>query len=430
MHDEKLMDSESKGPTGATTAPRGRRLIYILSAVAILIIAGFVIRYLFFQENGPENGQNGSAAEAVVKKDEMKEAADRVRLSPDALKLAKIEVAQVEQHPFEQTLDVTGRLALNEDTAARVGTLVTGRVTRVLATVGDRVKKGQPLIYIHSHELLVARSDEAKARAAVTEKEKALAYSRAERDRAERLLEAKAVSSRDFARASADVTAAESELQQARAEHQRAAEWLEHLTVPHDSHDDVVIVAPSPGVVLKRLVTVGTVIAENTDVMWIGNLETLWALAEVPESQAAFIRIGAPVDIRVPAFENAIFSGTIVHIGEMLEPETRTVQVRCLVRNRNGALRPEMYSRISLSGTARDNVIAVPSSAISEIQGEKIVFLALEDGQFEKAIVRTGREKDGKVEITSGLREGQRIVTSGTFFIKSEFLRSSMADEE
>jgi len=428
MKKEEEMDSELKEPAGRATASRGRKLIYLLSAVAILILAGFLIRNLFFKGNGSENAV--AEAHTGVDTEANAEPSDRVRLAPDALKLAKIEYAPVERHQFEQTLDVTGRLALNEDTASRVGTLVTGRVTRVLATVGDRVKKGQPLVYIHSHELLVARSDEAKARAAVTEKEKALTYAEAERDRAARLLEAKAVSSREFARASADVIAAESELQQARAEHERAAEWLEHLTVPHDSHDDVVIVAPSPGVVLKRLVTVGTVIAENTDVMWIGNLETLWALAEVPESQAAFIRIGAPVEIRVPAFEDSIFGGTIVHIGEMLEPETRTVQVRCLVRNHNGVLRPEMYSRISLAGTTRDNVIAVPSSAISEIQGEKVVFLALEDGQFEKVVVRTGREKDGKVEITSGLSEGRRVVTGGTFFIKSEFLRSSMADEE
>ena len=408
-------------------ALRRRKPIIILSTLALLIVSALVIRSVYFSGGGDPAAGSMSSPEAAGSTDLP---ANRVQLSADALKLAALEMEDVGHHPFRQTLDVTGRLALNEDTAARVGTLVTGRVPRVLATVGDNAKKGQPLVYIHSHELLVARSDEAKARATVTEKVKALAYAKAEMERAERLLEAKALSRREHAHAVANVTAAESELQQARAENERAAEWLEHLTVPHDSHDDVVIVAPSAGVVLKRLVTLGTVIAENSDIMWIGNLGSLWAVAEVPESQATFIRIGSPVEIRVPAFGDTFFNGSIVHIGEMLEPETRTVQVRCLVQNRNGSLRPEMYARIQLAGISEDKVIAVPTESITEIQGEKVVFIALDGGQFEKATVQTGREQEGRVEITGGLRPGQRIVTRGTFFIKSEFLKSSMAEEE
>ena len=176
---------------------------------------------------------------------------------------------------FRQTLEATGRLAINEDAAARVGTIVTGRVTRVLATVGDFVKKGQALIYIHSHELLDARANAASPGGG-DGREKALAYAKAELDRADRLLAAKAVSKREQAQAAANVTAATAELEQARAELARASEWLEHLTVP-DSHEDIVIYAPISGVVLKRNVTLGTVVNEASDLMSIANLETLWA---------------------------------------------------------------------------------------------------------------------------------------------------------
>ena len=172
-------------------------------------------------------------------------------------------------------------------------------MTRVLATVGDFVKKGQALIYIHSHELLDARANAAKAQAAVTEREKALAYAKAELDRADRLLAAKAVSKREQAQAAANVTAATAELEQARAELARASEWLEHLTVPHDSHEDIVIYAPISGVVLKRNVTLGTVVNEASDLMSIANLETLWAIAEAPQQQAASARVGQQVEIKV-----------------------------------------------------------------------------------------------------------------------------------
>jgi cobalt-zinc-cadmium efflux system membrane fusion protein len=332
-------------------------------------------------------------------------------------------------HSFRQTLEVSGRLALNEDASARVGTIVTGRVTRVLATVGDFVKKGQALIYIHSHELLDARADAAKAQAAVIEKEKALIYAKAELERADRLLAAKAISKREQAHATANVTAATAELEQAKAELARAAEWLEHLTVPHDSHDDIVVYAPINGVVLKRNVTLGTVVNEATDLMTVANLDTLWAIAEAPQQQAASVRVGQPVEIKISTFSDQRFVGRVAHIGESLNPETRTAQVRCLINNPRGNLRPEMYATVSIASEKGQEVLAVPGEAVSELQGERVVFAALGDGLFEKRPVQTGREQNGMIEIISGLPAGQRIVTRGAFFIKSEFLKSTLSDE-
>jgi cobalt-zinc-cadmium efflux system membrane fusion protein len=414
--------------------PRGARAnnlrMALLALVSLIVVFGAGLwlgrsRLSGSEFSGPQIAVSNPAGEAT----ERKSAANQVRLSPEAVKLARIEIDEVSPRSFRQSLEAPGRLALNEDAAARVGTIVTGRVTRVLATVGDSVRKGQALIYIHSHELLDARANAAKAQAAVTEREKAVAYAKAELDRADRLLAAKAVSRREHAQAAANVTAATAGLEQARAELARSAEWLEHLTVPHDSHDDIVISAPIAGVVLKRNVTLGTVVNEASDLMSIADLGALWAIAEAPQQQAASARVGQSIEMKVSAFGDRRFTGRVVHIGEALNPDTRTVQVRCLIKNPRGVLRPEMYATINIVSDKGQEVLAVPGEAVSELQGERVVFAALGDGLFEKKPVKTGREQGGMIEIVGGLQAGQRVVTRGGFFIKSEFLKSTLSEE-
>jgi len=404
------------------------KLLVLLSLVAVFS-AGLLLGRSRMAGSENREAQNASESKPASQTSEQKLAANQVRLSPEAIERGRIEIGAVSTQLLRQTLEATGRLAINEDAAARVGTIVTGRVTRVLATVGDFVKKGQALIYIHSHELLDARANAAKAQAAVTEREKALAYAKAELDRADRLLAAKAVSKREQAQAAANVTAATAELEQARAELARASEWLEHLTVPHDSHEDIVIYAPISGVVLKRNVTLGTVVNEASDLMSIANLETLWAIAEAPQQQAASARVGQQVEIKVSTFGDRRFTGRVVYIGETLNPETRTAQVRCMVHNARGDLKPEMYATISIASEKEENVLAAPGEAVIEMQGERVVFVALGEGLFEKRPVQTGRQQNAMIEVTGGLRPGERVVTRGGFFVKSEFLKSTLSEE-
>ena len=404
------------------------KLLVLLSLVAVFS-AGLLLGRSWLAGGESGDAQNASGSKPAGGASERKLAANQVRLSPEAIERGRIAIGPVSIHSFRQTLEATGRLALNEDAAARVGTIVTGRVTRVLATVGDFVKKGQALIYIHSHELLDARASAAKARAAVTEREKALAYAKAELERADRLLAAKAVSKREQAQAAANVAAAAAELEQARAELARASEWLEHLTAPHDSHDDIVIYSPITGVVLKRNVTLGTVVNEASDLMVVANLDTLWAIAEAPQQQAASARVGQRVEIKVSTFGDRRFTGRVVHIGETLNPETRTAQVRCLVHNPRGDLKPEMYATISITSEKEEGVVAAPGEAVIEMQGERVVFVSLGEGLFEKKPVQTGRQQNGLIEIMGGLKQDERVVTRGGFFIKSEFLKSTLSEE-
>lgn len=407
-------------PTRATTLIS----LAILSAMTLGLLAWWL---------WPKRAEPGAtteakpAAAATEKKDDA--AASHVELSAEALKRAGIETTEVASQSLAQVLTATGRLALNDDAVVRVGTFVNGRVVHIFAKVGDQVRKGQTLVHIHSHELTDARGAFAKAKAALVEKEKALAFAQAEADRAERLFAAKAIAKREVDQAQARVIAAKAEIDLVKAELERAAEFLEHLAVDQDAPDEVAIHSTASGIVTKRLITEGTVVSDAMDLIEIANISTLWAIAEVPEAQASFARIGQAVSIKVPALGDATISGKVIHIGTSLNPDTRTVQVRCLVNNLRGNLRPEMYATIQLSGGATASALAVPRVAIQDINGEKIVFIALENNAFEKRVVEVGREQGEFIEITKGLEAGIRVVTKGGFFLKTELLKSSLEEE-
>ncbi len=402
------------------------RLLLLLAVVGLA--AGLAARYFL---RSAEREAASTATDPRANAGDL--ATNIVALTPDALARSDLQIIAVARRPLPQELRVTGRVQINEDRAVRIGSPVEGRVTRVLATVGDRVKAGQPVLVLHSHELAAARSDYEKARAAVARAEKALAYAQAELERANRLLEAKAISRREQLRAAADLVAAQAEFEQARAELRRAEEFLHHLGAWPEVSDEVLIRAPIEGVVLERRVTVGTVVIPSMDLLTIADLSTLWVIAEVPEPQAARIRPGQSVSISVAAFAEERFPGRVAHIGEVLDPQTRTVRVRCVVQNRRERLRPEMYATIAITlGTTAPQVV-IPREAVQEIGGEPIVFVEVAPGRFQKRRVQLGLSAtlpDGEfVEVISGLREGERIVARGSFWLKSELLKAVIQEE-
>lgn len=394
----------------------------------VLLLIGLAIGSILLWAFRPSNDKAAVTPRPAVS-EATEELVETITLTPEAIARGGIETVAVIRQSLDESLVATGRIQINQDASARVGSPVEGRVTRVLATVGDRIRAGQPLVYIHSHELVAARADYEKAKTGVTRAEKNLQYAQAELERANRLLEAKAISQREQLRAVADVTAAQAELEQARAELRRTEEFLHHLGASPEAEEEVTVRAPMAGVVLQRNVTVGAVVSPADDLMVIADLSTLWVVAEVPERQAAFVRLRQPVEITVAAFPDVRFPGRVVYIGELLDPQTRTVQVRCAVENRHQQLRPEMYATIHIGVGRTPPVLVVPSEAIQELRGERVVFVDRGAGRFEKRLVETGRTVGGLTEIVRGLEIGQRVVTRGSFLIKSELLKGTIEEE-
>jgi multidrug efflux pump subunit AcrA (membrane-fusion protein) len=368
---------------------------------------------------------------------------DLVIVDPAALREGRITLCEVKLDRLPEVLRVTGRIGVNENQTARVGAITQGRVVRVHANVGDTVQRGQRLAEIHSHEVHDIRAELTKARADLDRRKSELQFFSKARDRAARLHSLKAASLEQLQRAEADVTVAEQALVSAQAEIDRIIEHLHYLGVSPEPDRPVrpvapgsleptewiPVVAPLDGIVLKRMVTPGAVVAASSDLFEIGNLNTLWVNGEVHEKYLPSLKVGLPVDVSVQAYPGQTFVGRLTYVGETLDPITRTVQLRCETRNAERKLKPEMYATIAIDLGKTVEAPLIQTSAITEVGGDSAVFVHEGAARFRVRRIKPGREAGSLTEVLEGLRSGEKIAGSGSFLLKSELLKSRMAEE-
>jgi Cu(I)/Ag(I) efflux system membrane fusion protein len=152
----------------------------------------------------------------------------------------------------------------------------------------------------------------------------------------------------------------------------------------------------------------------------LANLNSVWVIAEVPEAQAAWIKVGNPAEARVPALPGERFQGKVDYLYPELTQATRTLKVRVVIDNPVGHLRLGMFATAQLEGIAQQAVLTVPTEAVIQTGTRSIVILADDSSHFRPAVVRVGAEHGGRSEILEGLTPGQTVVASGQFLIDSE----------
>lgn len=354
-------------------------------------------------------------------------------LADDATAYVGIQVEAVSEREMAETIEATGRLILNEDRTVRVGAYVEGRVLEVLAQLGDRIKGGQVLARIHTHEVHDAGANLAQARAMLVRKRTEAAFAKASLDRAERLLQARALSLYERDRIRVEEASAREEVTHAEAELERARGHIELLGLDEEKLDyeaPVLVRAPREGILLERLVTPGTSLKLGDPLFTLSDLGSLWVHVEVEEQYLSALRVGAPLTLSVAAYPGETFPGKILRLGEQLNPETRRLAIRGLVENRTGRLKPEMYVTARVQSGTRARVLTIPAAALQEVDGTAIVFIALDQNRYQRRSVRTGRTEDGQVEALEGVALGDRVVTKGSFLLKSELLKSLLEEDE
>lgn len=379
------------------------------------------------KEAVPITPQEVPAAKADTKKDP-----NLITLSSDAVKYANLQFAEVSEQQIAAPLEVTGHIAINEDRTVRVGSLFSGRILEVPVKVGDRVRQGQALAQMHTHEVHEARAEYAKAEAELKQRKTNAEFAKSQMERAERLYQAKAGSLHELEKAKVEYQAAQQEITRAEAELERAIGHREHLGLPDNQNYDepVVIKAPAAGVVMKRDITPGASVNPGDNMFFISDLSTVWVMAEVPEKHLASLKIGAAVQIKVAAYPEETFAGKIARLGETLNAETRTIEVRCLAENRAGKLKPEMYASIGVVVGETRPAVMVNGAALQEMNGETVVFVAKDQNRFEKRVVKVERKQGDLVEVLSGVSRGERVVTAGGFQLKTEFQKDKLAEDE
>lgn len=353
-----------------------------------------------------------------------------IELSAEARRNAGIEVVTARQEIRDTPLEAPGQLTWNEDRTWTVGVVASGMVRSVFAQVGDRVKTGQVLARYHTHDIHDTQANLAQALAERRRSVANLEQMKRNRDRLKRLYDAKAAPLMQVEQSESEVKMAQEDVEKAQANIERETQHLtEVLEIPVDSShahagphqgeggdaELVPVKAPHDGLVVDRRISLGTVVTAGQPAYVIADPETLWLIASFPESALPLLRVGLPVTVEVRAYPGRLFPGRIRRLGDTMDAATRTLKVVVDLPSQQ-ALKPEMFATVKLAARGV-SAIAIPASAVQEVDGHQLVFV--EDAQ-KRFVARPVRATigDGIATIHSGLKAGERVAAQGSYMIK------------
>ena len=337
--------------------------------------------------------------------------AGTVVLTPARLRTARLTVDTVRLEPVSLPLRVPATLATPEPASARVGSIVEGRVDRVLVIPGDRIVAGAPLMLIHSHELATAHRD-------YTTAEAELAAAQAAYDRSSRLLADEAVAREEVERRGALLASA-------RAEFRRASEIIDHLSP--SAEGDVTVRAPRAGVVFEVHVRAGEAVTPGSVLVDLGDPTRLWATGFVPENAAIAVTPGTQVTVLLDAMPGDSVDATVVRAGGVVDSLRRAVEVRVALAHVPAGARPGMFASLVLPTGAREERVVLPEAAVQRMADGEVVFVQETPGRFRARPVRAQPLGGGRVAV-DGLAAGMVVVTEGAYFVRAA-LEGAPAEE-
>ena len=310
-------------------------------------------------------------------------------------------IATATQYQAPSQLSVTGTVFPDISRTVPVISLASGRIVDIRARLGDTVKKGQLLLRVRSDD--ISGGFDAYHKAVSDE-----LLARKQLDRAKLLYEHGAIAQQDLEVAQDNEDDAKTTLDTA----------TEHLHLlgsdPDDPKGIVDITAPVSGVITDQEVAIGASVQAYSapNPFTISDLSSVWIVCDVYENDMANVRMGQPADIKLNAYPDRVFKGTISNVGSILDPNIRTAKVRIELANPVEMMRPGMFATATLFGKQKQNYAAVPASAIVHLHDRDWVYIP-EQGKFKRMeVVSGGQLPNNMQEILSGLQPGQQVVTN------------------
>ncbi len=334
-------------------------------------------------------------------------------LSPTQIAKLKIVTVPVDLQDVDDTVLTTGKVTYDDQKIVHVFSPVSGKAVKVLAQLGSRVKKGDPLVVVESPDIGVATSDVGKARAE-------LVLAAHEHARQKELLEAHAASQKDFEIAADNFLKAKAEVERAeqKAKLFRQGDATgQTYTLRADLDGEVFMKAVSPGQEISGQYAGGSPI----ELLTIGQADRVWVLADVFELDIRRVKVGSKVVVNVASWPERDFEGRVDWISGALDTSTHATKVRCTFDNGEGSLKPEMFATVKISVDTK-KALAIPRAAVVRLGDQTVVFVARgpKDGmeRFERVpvIVDEG-EGSPWLTVEHGLERGDRVVTSGAILL-------------
>ena len=322
---------------------------------------------------------------------------------------------RISTESFVEELRASGRIDFNELFLSRIGANVTGRVSDILAIPGQVVKQGDILAKITSTELTQSQLSYLKAKSASQ-----LADQAANRAR---------ILYKEDVIALAELQKREAEASSAKAEYRAANDQLRVQGMDQPSIDRLAksgviestnnVIATIPGEIVERKINKGQVVQPADALFTVADLGSLWAVSEIPESNAYLIHKGQKVNLIIPALRNAEIEGVVAHVDSIVNPQTRTVVVRMEVPNKEGLIKPGMLATMMIESQPTERLL-VPASAVIREDNHDHVFIREDDDTYRMVTVKLGPEGKGYRPVVSGLKEGQEIAINGAFHLNTE----------
>ena len=343
-----------------------------------------------------------------------------------------LHVAPVRVTQLAQFLQVPGTVQPVDSRVIVLRPLARGRILEVRVRVGDRVRRGQTLAAFDNIEAgeVVAQLASARAELARLMAERRNLTRRAER--AASLLRAGAIAEKEAEQARTDQEGAEHNVKAQEGVIAGLRSRIERFGLAPDSVSGPAIteiLASFAGVVTAASTSPGQVVEPSSELFTVADLSTVWVQAEVYEKDIGRLRVGQPASIVVDAYPGRTFSGKVTYVSDFLDPRTRAARVRCEVPNPGMLLKLDMFANVSLPTSFHRNALAVPVSAIQQVEGRTVVFVRKDTTKFEARPVSRGETVREMIEITSGLTEGEPVVTEGSFHLKSILAGKDLGEE-
>jgi len=335
-------------------------------------------------------------------------------LQPD--QMSHLKTTQVRTATWQMAVHTTGTVDWDADHTTQAITQVNGPITRILVDQGTPVQKDQPLLYVSSPDIANAVSAYRKAR-------NREAYNKRIVDRMKELLDRGAIATKDYQSSEADYNDASTDVQNSRQALRIFGISAQDIDAAEKQGTpvatEVAVRSPISGVIVQKMVSPGQVVQAGQTVCFsISDVSTVWVQGHIFDRDLPSVKSGDPVDETNPSL-NRSFRGTISYIGTFVDPDTRTTPVRIVTHNPGGLLKKDMFVDAVVHTGARRHTLVVPvSSVLRDDKNEPIVFVEREPGKFAQRSITTAGQQDGLMAVSSGLQEGETIVSDGSLFLQ------------
>jgi len=312
------------------------------------------------------------------------EAGSAIRISPTVVQNLGVRTVKAELTRLWRGIDTVGYVDYDESKVSHIHLRTEGWIEKLaVESEGERVKKGDFLFDVYSPKLVNAQ---------------------------EELLTAMSTGNKGLIRATKERLAALG----------ISSSQIKKLEKTKKVKQRISIYAPQDGVVSDLPVREGMFVKPSKKVMTLGDLSSVWLLAEVFERQSQWVEVGQAAEVRLSYLPGKLWQGKVEYIYPSLDAKTRTLKVRLRFDNPGERLKPNMYANVKIFGGAKENTIVVPIEGLIRTGREERIIVSLGEGRFEARQVIAGIESGNFVEILNGIDDGDEIVTSGQFLIDSE----------